>query len=383
MKNLAITLFSILATAPFGRLSAQITATIKGLGNDTVYVWRYPLANIEDMHKDTLTANNDVFVYPVPTEPTAYAIIPQKAVYTRSDGSFYVAQTKLIELFSFPDEQITIKGELEEYYINYETSGNDVTRTLALFRISYKTPAIEAVKTELKMDVMRKNGGTDDQINELFRTRSQYFDEVARAKTEYVNKNVDQDFSAYLISRFPLEKFATYYPRLTEDVRSGMFRNVLENSYKNFKTFNATKIAEEALTATNDAPHFELRDVDDKIVSLSDFKGKLIVLDFWGTWCPPCVKEIPKLKSFYEKNKEDIVLIGIACNEKREEWNSAIRNYNLEWPQLINADTDDVAVKYGISAYPTKIVIDKNQKIVKRFIGATEAFFEEVQGLMK
>src|SRR5690606_26005939 len=328
-------------------------------------------------------ANNNMFTYPVSTEPTAYAIIPHKAVYKRSDGSFYVAQTKFIELFSLPDEQITIEGELEERYLDYKTSGNDVSRKLAQFRTSYKTPSIEAVKIELKMDSMRENGGIEDQINELFHTRQQYFGKIAQAKTDYVNNNFDQDLSAYLISRFSLEKFATYYPKLTTDIRNGMFRDVLENSYRNYQKFNAVKLAEETLNIGNDAPHFELKDNHGKVVSLSDFEGKIIVLEFWGTWCPPCLEEIPKLKSFYEKNKKNIVFVGIACNEKKEEWNAAIRDYNLEWPQLINSDKDDVAIMYGITTYPTKIVIDKNLKIVKRFVGATEDFFAEIQDLMK
>ncbi len=383
MKILVITLFSILAMAPFGRSNAQITATIKGLGNDTVYIWKYPLANIEDMHKDTLIANNNMFTYPVSTEPTAYAIIPRKAVYKRSDGSFYVAQTKFIELFSRPDEQITIEGELEERYLNYQTSGNDVSQKLAQFRTSYKTATIEAVKIELKMDSIRENGGTEGQINELFHTRQQYFGKISQAKTDYVNDNFDQDLSAYLISRFSLEKFATYYPKLTADIRNGIFRDVLENAYRNYQKFSAVKLAEENLNIGNDAPHFELKDNNGKDVSLSDFEGKIIVLDFWGTWCPPCLAEIPKLKSFYEENKKNIVLIGIACNEKREEWNEAIRNYSLEWTQLINSDKDDVAIRYGITTYPTKIVIDKNLKIVKRFVGATEDFFAETRDLIK
>lgn len=381
MKILVATLFSILAIAPFGRSNAQITATIKGLDNDMVYIWKYPLANIGDMQKDTLIANNNMFTYPVAEEPTAYAIIPHKAVYTRSNGSFYVAQTKFIELFSLPDEQIIIEGELREHYIDYQISGNEVSRALGQFRTSYKAPAIEAVKIELKMDSMQESGGTDDQINELFHTRGQYFGEIAQAKTDYVNDNFDQDLSAYFISRFSLEKFARYFPELTEDVRNGVFRDVLENSYRNYQKFSAVKLAEETLAIGNDAPHFELKDNNGKVVSLSDFEGKTIVLDFWGTWCPPCLDEVPKLKSFYEKNKKDIVLIGIACNEEKDDWYAAIKNYDLKWPQLINSDKNDVAVLYGISKYPTKIVIDKNLKIVKRFVGATEEFFTEIQGL--
>ncbi|TYR35824.1 AhpC/TSA family protein [Sphingobacterium phlebotomi] len=383
MKILVVTLLPILMMASFMSSKAQITATIKGLDSDTVYVWQYPLANIEDMRKDTLIANNNMFTYQIPEEPTAYAIIPHKAVYTRSDGGFYIAQTKFIELFSLPDEQINIEGELEDYYLDYQISGNMVSRALGQLRTSYKSPAIEAVKIELKMDSIRENGGTQDQINELFHTRGQYFGEIAQAKTEYVNNNFDQDLSAYLISRFSLEKFATYYPKLTEDIRNGMFHDILEHSYKNYQEFSAVKLAEQTLTTGKDAPHFELKDNNDKVVSLSDFEGELIVLDFWGTWCSPCLDEIPKLKSFYENNKKDIVLIGIACNEEKDEWNAAIKNYGLEWPQLINSDKNDVAVMYGIGTYPTKIVIDKNLKIVKRFVGATEEFFTEIEELMK
>lgn len=382
-KILIAIIFIFLGISAHGQKHGKITANIKGLENDTVCIYQYPLTDASRITKDTIVAQDNRFTFKTPKEPTAFAIIPYQAIYKRGSGGFYIAQSKFIELFTRADEQIDIVGDIEKYYINYNINGNDVSTDLAQLRKTYKTPAIEAVKLELGMDSLRQVGQSNEVINKLFESRNQYFDQIYQSKSQYVDQNLDKDLSAYLISRFSLESFANYYPKLTKNIREGLFEKILQQQYQRYQKYQATNTAEKQLTAGTDAPNFSLLDNNGQTISLSDFKGKLIVLDFWGTWCGPCIQEIPILKSFHNDYGSDVALISIACNDKETEWKKAIAKLGLDWTQLINSEEHNVSVLYGVKAYPTKIIIDKDLKIIKRFIGAKEDFFIAMEDILK
>lgn len=118
-------------------------------------------------------------------------------------------------------------------------------------------------------------------------------------------------------------------------------------------------------------------------INLADQKGKYIVLDFWGSWCVPCIKGIPKMKEYYSKYQGKIEFIGIACNDKEKEWQDAIAKYDLGWINMRNASKpNDLVAKYNVEAYPTKILIDKNGNFIQRFIGETEEFYAKLDSLV-
>jgi peroxiredoxin len=116
------------------------------------------------------------------------------------------------------------------------------------------------------------------------------------------------------------------------------------------------------------APPFTLTNLDGKAVSLADFRGKVVVLDFWATWCLPCKREIP---DFIDLQKEygshGVQIIGIALDQP-EKVRAFARQNGMNYPILLGSD--DIALKYGgISGIPTTFIIDKNGRIVSTFEG--------------
>jgi cytochrome c biogenesis protein CcmG/thiol:disulfide interchange protein DsbE len=116
------------------------------------------------------------------------------------------------------------------------------------------------------------------------------------------------------------------------------------------------------------APAFTLTDLTGKSVSLADFKGKVVVLDFWATWCPPCRKEIPDFISIQgEYGARGVQVVGVALDEMPKV-QAFVRDNGMNYPVLMG--NDDVVARYGgIEGIPTTFIIDRKGKIVDRFEG--------------
>ncbi|MDR1198298.1 MAG: TlpA family protein disulfide reductase [Prevotellaceae bacterium] len=116
------------------------------------------------------------------------------------------------------------------------------------------------------------------------------------------------------------------------------------------------------------APDFTVQALDGKTVTLSDFKGKYVLIDFWGSWCGPCRKSSPMMVELYNKlkaKKADMEFISIAVNERNDEvWKKAIKDDKLTWIQL-KIDRN-ISSKYSIVGVPTCILVSPEGKILYR-----------------
>lgn len=133
--------------------------------------------------------------------------------------------------------------------------------------------------------------------------------------------------------------------------------------------------AEKALESTTaeKAPDFSLPDLNGVSVSLSSFQGKGVVLDFWATWCPPCVKEIPHFVELYDAYKDKgLVILGVSLDDTKEDITRFLEKQKIPYP-ILYADKltlSEVANKFGgVQFLPTTFFISPDGRIVKRLEG--------------
>jgi peroxiredoxin len=117
-------------------------------------------------------------------------------------------------------------------------------------------------------------------------------------------------------------------------------------------------------------PNFTFPDINGKEVSLSDHRGKVVLVNVWATWCPPCRQEMPSMQSLYEKFKgENFEILAVSIDsEGREAVAPFMRKMNLTFPALLDPG-ESIRSLYGITGVPESFIIDKQGILVEKIIG--------------
>ncbi|MCM3756834.1 thiol-disulfide oxidoreductase ResA [Sporosarcina aquimarina] len=150
--------------------------------------------------------------------------------------------------------------------------------------------------------------------------------------------------------------------------------------------FALTSKKETKVLAVGDkAPNFELQDMNGKKVKLSDYEGQGVFLNFWGTWCPPCKKEMPYIeKHSKEFTNKGVQVLSVNIGESEFKVNTFINQYGLTFPVLIDKNKSVSRNSYNVVPLPTTMLIDKNgviKQIVTREMSEAEivSLMESIQ----
>jgi peroxiredoxin len=119
------------------------------------------------------------------------------------------------------------------------------------------------------------------------------------------------------------------------------------------------------------APGFTLPRVPSGKLSLSQFKGQVVVLNFWATWCPPCVMETPSLEKFATEMKtQGVTVIGVSVDKNGQQLNRFIKDYHLSYP-IARDPSAALANRYGTYKLPETYIIDRNGLVAEKIISNT------------
>jgi thiol-disulfide isomerase/thioredoxin len=140
-------------------------------------------------------------------------------------------------------------------------------------------------------------------------------------------------------------------------------------SDENARPVDQTYVPGESAAINKPAPDFSLTSTDDKNIKLSDYRGKVVIVDFWATWCPPCRRGIPDLIEIQKEYGKDVVVIGISVDtDTKGEVVPFVKQMGINYP-IAYANAGVVQSYGGIESIPTSFVIDKNGNVADTHIG--------------
>ncbi len=116
------------------------------------------------------------------------------------------------------------------------------------------------------------------------------------------------------------------------------------------------------------APNFSSLDLDSNVVILSNFKGRYVLLEFWSSWCGPCISEIPFLVKAYDEYKnKGFEIIGVSLDTNRDTWQKTIKEKNLSWTQIsdLKGPQNEIAMLYCVNGIPRSFLINPEGIIIE------------------
>jgi peroxiredoxin len=204
-------------------------------------------------------------------------------------------------------------------------------------------------------------------------------DKEADVIRSFVEKNSSSFVSVYAINSTGIGQFAN--PFIYENIFEALNKTIKESD-QGIKLLTKIKNAQKQFTLVN-MPDFKMTDTSGTVINLADYKGKYVLLDFWASWCTPCREQHPALKSIYQNFKDSgFEIIAVSLDKTKKDWVSAINKDGVPWVQIsdLKGSDNEIAKYFGVSGIPYNFLLDKEGKIIDRYIepGAMEKKLQEL-----
>jgi peroxiredoxin len=307
------------------------------------------------------------------------------------DGKFTIASKASEEglyRLRFEKQEIGYIFINDKSIIDFKADVKDIT----LQSPDFNTPANKAFKSFIVGVDSKQKGLTNlsAEIDSLKNIKKN--DSAVQAKTLQLNTEISS-FKNYIIKAIDIETdpvVAMFALGYTRGIEPSELKTVVPNLAKRFPKHTgvtgiiaqynqmmakkdepiAPKAAPQAsgkIAVGYAAPDFTMADTEGKQISLSSFKGKYVLLDFWASWCGPCRGENPNVVANYNKYKtKNFTILGVSLDEDKTAWLGAIKKDNLTWTHLsdLKGWSNAVAKIYGVESIPFNALLDPTGKII-------------------
>ncbi len=390
LKSIAWTLGALAVLTTGCRQKAAVEVEIEGLQDGPVYVHYAPVTDLSAVVDDTLQAEDGKFSFSpaIGEVPLEIRIEPAADLRVDRRGRLSVPMSHRIRFWMQPNEQVRLRGSYEDGCLNYMLRGSKDLEAQAALRGSVKGVLREYSLMARAVDSLYGLGidNIDEAyVDSLYAELSARMETVHAAEQQFVRTHAGHVLSGlYLLEQQSADAFLELEQGLQAGVRDGLLKERIAEAKAYFERRKQLEANAAALVQDAVAPDFTLTDIHGKPVRLSDYAKRYVVLDFWGTWCPWCIKGMPEMKRYYEKYGRKVTFIGIACRDRLDKVQDLVKKEKLPWLSVMNGEGDnDVSFRYGVSGYPTKVILKPGLKVEKVVLGEDPVFYETLDALMK
>lgn len=278
-------------------------------------------------------------------------------------------------------QKIAIKGDARDLGNTFSAEGSPDTKLFLEYNIlaqnqKRRTDSLEnifrtAIITQ-KMDSLR----ADSLSKQLEKPYEQMVAEYSAVIAKKISENSGSFASIMAIQQLKPEDYMDVYKALDKGLQQKYPNNKDVQSFHGMVQQTQMMVARtEATKVGNEAPELLLPMPNNKELALSSLRGKVVLIDFWASWCGPCRKEMPNVKRVYDKYKsKGFEIYGVSLDKDRDKWLEAIEKDGLKWPQVSDLKwwQSEGAQTYAVQSIPYTVLINKEGKIIATGLRGTE-----------
>lgn len=358
----------------------RIRGTVSGLDTRMMYL------NIQDASapggymRDSIPVKDGSFQHSGPVRSFSYVTLSPNVerVVKRVGRGYYPVKSSLFQFFLFPGADVVVEGSITDMVDAYP-SGDPANIDLGTLTRSINRLQNQAVN--LSVRIGNKEVTDSVAIARMKDTIAQLDARTIVAKKAFLLSHPSSPASAWLLSDMMIR--SQVEPAEAIKAFRSLQVSLSDNPY--YREVASRVMGIEQTRIGKLAPAIESRNTPDSaLFSLASLRGRYVVIDFWGTWCGPCIAGMPRMKQMLEKYKGRMEIVGIAQeSDGGGRWRKFLKDKpEYGWHHVLNVKSDDIILKYNVAGYPTKIILSPEGKILHRFVGEDESFYTDLEKLL-
>jgi peroxiredoxin len=338
----------------------ELSGTLTG-GGEGISIYLDRILPDTTMHLDSTTLDkNGSFSFHTPGIYKCFYILR----ITKSDFATLILDST---------EKVHIEGNSQFLGNTYTVSGSEDSRLF--WELNQSSKLSDAKKDSLQkqyealLNVYKGNKKKVDSISDCF---EKPLNDIITQQSAYVEHFIKEHLSSFAclvgIQQINPKTHLSYYTAV-DSVLSKAYPN---SAYVKLFHDRVTVLKRVAIGAM--APDFTMPDPNDKNISLSSLRGKVVLIDFWASWCQPCFETIPQLAKIYNKFKDKgFTILGVSLDQDKGHWTDAIKKFNMDWPQVSDLKFKDSPILglYNFRKPPYSVLVSADGKILDKNVDVT------------
>ena len=363
--------------------SFTISGKIKGLETSKIFIIIFDDAFKNGYRRDSITVENETFSYKASADKLLYASISpnmDRVVKKGPGGGYYPAKSSSVQLFVFPGANIKLAGKITDFADVYP-SGDNINNDFAKLNKEIYPLLNQSINITVKIS---NKIVTDSAVVKKMKDTAALLDkQVIAIKENFIQEHLSSAAAIWLLSDMMIRS------QLSNGLATELFKKMNREKLVDVSYYAdvAKRVDGFSLTAVGKTvPDIHsMNTYTGKKFDLSSLRGKYVVLDFWGTWCGPCISGMPKMKEYLNKYKVKLEIVGVASeSDNGERWKKFLDGKpQYQWHHVLSTKTEDYILKFSVAGFPTKIIVDPAGKIIGRFVGEDDEIYKKLDELLK